>query len=152
MTASSRPPRLRLEPATRLPRMEPAAVIGVLVLGALIIGWELYTARAPAPPEGPPRSLCLVRTATGVPCPGCGGTRAIKSAVTLKPLEALAHNPLLVLGGVVFAGVLLLRVTTGRAVRLDFTQQGWVVVAVVFGVLVLMNWIWVLHQHGTISF
>ncbi|MAJ45814.1 MAG: hypothetical protein CBC35_00670, partial [Planctomycetes bacterium TMED75] len=75
-----------------------------------------------------------------------------KSAVTLKPLEALAHNPLLVLGGVVFAGVLLLRVTTGRAVRLDFTQQGWVVVAVVFGVLLLMNWIWVLHQHGTISF
>ena len=151
MTTGPGRTRLRLEPATRLPRPQRAAVIGFLVLASLLVAWELSTARTEVPEGEQPRSLCLVRTATGVPCPGCGGTRAVKSALTLEPLEAFTHNPLLVLAGVVVAGVLLFRFCSARAIRLDCTQRGWLVIAIVFGVLVLVNWLWVLVQHGTIS-
>jgi hypothetical protein len=152
MTERPRRKRVRLEPATRLPRLEPAVVVGVLVLGGLILAWELYISQGPELPEGTPRSLCLVRNVTGVPCPGCGGTRAVKSALALNPLEALAHNPLLVLGGVCLGGALLLRLVTAHTLRFSFTQQGWVVVAIVFALLVLMNWTWVLARHDVITF
>ena len=152
MTDRSGRKRLRLEPATRVPRIEPAVLISILVLAALIGGWELYLSRASALPEGTPQSLCLVRNVTGVPCPGCGGTRAVKSVLALNPLEALAHNPLLVLGGLVLVGALVLRLVSARAIRVDLTQQGWVVVAIVFALLILINWAWVLARHDVITF
>ena len=149
------PPRrrgLRLEPATRLPRIDRAALIGLLLLGSMILAWELYVSRSSTLPEGTPQSLCLIRNTTGVPCPGCGGTRAVKSAIALDPLGALAHNPLLVLGGLCLGGALLLRLVTAHAIRVDLTQQGWVAVAIVLGILILLNWLWVLVRHDVIAF
>ena len=76
----------------------------------------------------------------------------MKSAIALDPLGALAHNPLLVLGGLFLGGALLLRLVTAHAIRVDLTQQGWVAVAIVLGILILLNWIWVLVRHDVIAF
>jgi hypothetical protein len=47
--------------------------------------------------------LCLLRAATGVPCPFCGGTTAMAELGSGRPLSALAASPLAVLGGPVWA-------------------------------------------------
>jgi hypothetical protein len=50
-----------------------------------------------SPVWGIVRSLvpgCTARALTGVPCPGCGATRALSSLLSGHPLEALSLNPL----------------------------------------------------------
>lgn len=42
--------------------------------------------------------LCLVKAATGLPCPLCGGTRAAAALGEGALLDALAWNPLAALG------------------------------------------------------
>ncbi len=41
-----------------------------------------------------PLPFCLLRTATGIPCPGCGCTRSLLAWAHLDPLAALRFNPL----------------------------------------------------------
>ncbi|MDX2018160.1 MAG: DUF2752 domain-containing protein [Planctomycetota bacterium] len=46
-------------------------------------------------PAGQPLPVtCLLRRATGLPCPTCGSTRAILALTRLDPAEALRLNPL----------------------------------------------------------
>lgn len=47
--------------------------------------------------------LCLLRAATDVPCPFCGGTTAAAALGAGRPVDALAASPLAVLGGVTWA-------------------------------------------------
>lgn len=52
---------------------------------------------------GEPGVPCLLRTLTGIPCPLCGMTTSVVSALHLHPVDALAANPAgvtLVLGAV----------------------------------------------------
>jgi hypothetical protein len=44
---------------------------------------------------------CLFKAYTGIPCPTCGGTRALAALSQFKIFEALRLNPLIVLGIVV---------------------------------------------------
>lgn len=37
---------------------------------------------------------CLIRTFTGLSCPGCGSTRALHALLHLRFAEAFAFNPL----------------------------------------------------------
>jgi peptidoglycan/LPS O-acetylase OafA/YrhL len=46
---------------------------------------------------------CPLRDLTGVPCPTCGGTGAAVALTEGRWAEALAANPLVTLGGVVFS-------------------------------------------------
>jgi Protein of unknown function (DUF2752) len=65
-----------------------------LALAAVAI--LLLASAALLPLEGPPLALlaCPFRAATGLPCPGCGFTRAFHFAVRGRFAEAVAFNPL----------------------------------------------------------
>jgi hypothetical protein len=54
-----------------------------------------------------PRTVCLLRTVTGVPCPFCGGTTAVVELGQADLRGALAASPLAVVlaGALPFAGV-----------------------------------------------
>jgi len=52
----------------------------------------------------PPWPMCALRLLTGIPCPFCGGTRALQAAARFDWWQALALNPLAFLLG---AGVAL---------------------------------------------
>jgi hypothetical protein len=59
------------------------------VLAALHLPWR-------------PRTVCLLRLATGVPCPQCGGTTAAVEVGRADLLGALRASPLAVLGAAAF--------------------------------------------------
>jgi hypothetical protein len=52
-----------------------------------LVFWLIPTARIESGP-----SLCLIRRIFGVPCPGCGMTRALSCAVHGHPQRAVAYN------------------------------------------------------------
>ncbi len=50
---------------------------------------------------GRPHSLCMLRAATGIPCPMCGGTTAAVRVGQGHLVAALAASPLAVIGALV---------------------------------------------------
>jgi hypothetical protein len=54
---------------------------------APLVFWLIPTARIESGP-----SFCVIRRIFGVPCPGCGMTRALSCAVHGHPRRALAYN------------------------------------------------------------
>lgn len=138
----------RLERSTRLPSFSTGPVIALVAVLGLIIGFELVQVFLPPPASGEIRTTCNLRRVTGIPCPGCGGTRAVKAAFRLDPVGALRHNPFVSSVLLVAVVVLLVRLLSGYALRLDLSGTGWVLVAVLVVVLLLANWWWVLRQHG----
>ena len=78
--------------------------------GAADRGWALLLALAGAgavaaiavaPVFAPFAPVCPFHAWTGLPCPGCGSTRAVLALAAGDPLGALAFHPLLALGFVV---------------------------------------------------
>ncbi|MCM2316557.1 MAG: DUF2752 domain-containing protein, partial [Thermoanaerobaculia bacterium] len=61
--------------------------VGGLVVGAATVAWL----SALGPGES---TICLVRNWTGVPCPGCGVTRAIEAMLRGSYAEAFTLHPL----------------------------------------------------------
>ncbi|TMA87132.1 MAG: DUF2752 domain-containing protein [Deltaproteobacteria bacterium] len=70
------------------PSVHALAFAGVAIL--------LLAAAAALPLDAPPLALlaCPFRAATGLPCPGCGATRAFHYAVRGRFSEALSFSPL----------------------------------------------------------
>lgn len=54
--------------------------------------------------------VCRFHNLTGVPCPLCGGTRALRSIADLDLLAAIQFNPLVFLTGALIAGWVGLKV------------------------------------------
>ena len=86
---------------------------------------------------------CFFKSTFGVPCPTCGGSRALEALARLDVAHAFRWNPLVaaclvsfVLGGLV-AGSLAL---VGRGIREPARYPAWLRIALV-GLLAL-NWAW----------
>ena len=111
------------------------------------LGWgTLSVALLVLAPFGPTLArfvpACPLKTLSGIPCPGCGTTRAAL-ALASEPLHAFARYPIptlawtfLLLGGLA-AGVLAL---AGRPPRRPRRLPPWTRLAAV--VLLLAAWIW----------
>jgi len=87
---------------------------------------------------------CLFRAVTGIPCPTCGGTRALLALARLDIPAALAWNPLVTLGALVFVlgGVVALaRAFGGRGVP-DGPPPRWAGAAA--GLAFVANWAFVI--------
>ena len=55
--------------------------------GLVVLAWW-------TPADEPARTLCLTRRVLGLPCPGCGLTRAVAQLVQGDLSRALAYHPL----------------------------------------------------------
>jgi len=79
--------RLRIDANTRL------HAIGVVTLLSLVLLPFIARAMMSSGWTWP----CLFKAVTGIPCPTCGGTRALAALSHLHFLQALKYNPLVVL-------------------------------------------------------
>ena len=72
-------------PTRRGGRLAFVRVAGYLLLP--LVFWLIPTARIESGP-----SLCLIRRVFGVPCPGCGMTRALSCLAHGRARRAVAYN------------------------------------------------------------
>lgn len=138
----------RLEQASRVPRLPVGVVIALVASALFLVGYEVMQGMLPPPATGEVRTACMLRRTTGVPCPACGGTRAVKSAAQFDIAGAFSQNPLIASVGVFVVVGVLVRLLTAQTIRLDCTARGWTILAVVAVLLIAANWVWVLRQHG----
>ncbi len=136
---------LKVAPATRIPRVNPGLAALYILWGAgvvfVFIGSRATSVRA---------DLCPMHATTGLPCPFCGGTRAAFHLAALRPLDALAMNPLVAIALPLLALALALRFATARTITLDapaprrraFTRGATLAAAL----LLLVNWAYLLAR------
>jgi hypothetical protein len=108
---------------------------GVRWLGGFVLGLGITLPLLPHNPGLP----CPLRTATGVPCPLCGMTTAVKASLRGHMRESISANPFGILL-VVFSTVALL-IPRWRSTTIPL-------VIVLSGVLA--SWTWELHRFGFI--
>jgi hypothetical protein len=129
-----------------LPRSSaPLAPIVLAVTAVALAGAGLWSEL------GLPLPACLLREAASLPCPACGGTRALHAALGGRFIEAFAWNPLLSIAALVLLGCSLASLgmrAAGRpmSLRLDSGDGRWVAAAALAAVLA--NGIWQV-SHGT---
>ncbi len=102
-----------------------------------------YYDRLPLKPPG-----CGFRSAFGIPCVSCGGTRSIRSLASGRVGEAIAYNPAVPFGALVSLFWLVLsinRYLAGTAPHSTFEQNiriKRVAIAALF--LLVLNWIYLI--------
>ena len=98
------------------------AVRGVVLLAAAVALAALHL-------PWRPRTVCLLRATTGIPCPLCGGTTAAVDVGRADLLAALRASPVAVLGAAAFVASPLVR----RAPQLSSLAIWLLIVAVATG-------------------
>lgn len=111
--------------------------ISILVIGSL---WIFYSERLPIHPS------CLMKTLSGVPCPGCGGTRAVSALLHGDVFNAIYINPLSLLVFIFFCIAPIWTFIDGirnkRTLYNVLTKRismSWIII---FSVIIVLNWIW----------
>ena len=94
----------------RLVVSRPIAASGVRLAALLAAAIVL----AQVHPRGRPATICLLRRATGLPCPFCGGTTAAVHVGTGDLVGALRASPLAVVGAPLIAVLPAVRGTLRR--------------------------------------
>ena len=109
----------------------------MLALGAL---WIIGSERLPLHPACPFKAL------TGIPCPGCGGVRAITALLHGHFLEALYTNPLSL---IVFLFLCIVPIWTlidgfrqQPTLRRLLTTRWNTSATIILVLIILANWIW----------
>lgn len=82
--------------------------IGIAIATLAIIAGVTVLRLCP-PSSGSFYPKCVLHSATGLHCPGCGCTRALHSLANLHFTDAVQNNPLLVLGGPIFVAMMFRR-------------------------------------------
>lgn len=134
---------MKIESATRIPRWPMAAM--VLAGSYLLMAWlaqRLTSGGGPSLPD-----LCLFHRVTALPCPFCGTTRMALSAMHGDLWAALSWNPLVFVGCVVTAGLLVLQVVFSRRVIWASSFRRRQISYIVLIALVLANWTYLLARE-----
>jgi len=113
-----------------------------ITLSLFLMGWMLIHFSVPLPP-------CLWHQMTGLPCPGCGGTRCARAIVAGSLGTAFKMNPFVFisLAVVVLYDIYAATVLFFRLPRLRFTEvPPWLGLWTRIGVAVLFaaNWAWLM--------
>lgn len=145
--ATDMPQRQRAPTVLGLPRVGrrirvPVWAVAVVFVWLALVG--LCEWLEPADANVP--SLCRVKAVTGIACPTCGTTRAVKAAVTGDVIGAWLFNPFVVTA--LLAGALWLtwRFATGRAVVLRLNRSGRIAVWSVIAALFALNWAYLIWR------
>lgn len=82
------------------------------------------------------RFPCMFHEITGLYCPGCGGTRAVKALVERHPFKSFLYNPIVIYGVVMYlwfmGSQLLERLTNGKVKGLMYRHLYlWIALAIV---------------------
>jgi len=136
MTAVAATVRLTAPPG-RLPLGAIFGAIGLVATGAVGL---LHLDHLGFP-------VCLFKALTGLPCPTCGGTRALGRLFALDLPGAFAMNPLVAAGAlalVPWALADLVLLTRGRALDAHVGPRLGVGLRVAAVLLILANWAWLL--------
>jgi hypothetical protein len=94
-----------------------------------------------------PFALCAFKQLTGLPCPTCGGTRALGRLAELDPAGAFAMNPLAValgVGVVLWALADLVLLPRRQSLRLEVRPDVSFAVRVTVVLLAAANWAYLL--------
>ena len=73
----------------------------------VVVAWLVLAMVFVHPPHGTGVNVCVLRTATGVPCPGCGLTRSLSCAARGMIHDSLHYHPM----GIVVLTVLVASAT-----------------------------------------
>lgn len=90
-------------------------------------------------------TLCLFKAMTGLPCPTCGGTRALGRLAAGDVAGAVAMNPLAAAGAAALAAWALadlLLLPSGRAVALEVSGRAGRALRVAVPAALLLNWLY----------
>ena len=116
------------------PGLAPRSADAYLVPAAALALCASFALSGSQAANGP--VVCPFRLATGLPCPGCGLTRAFVATAHGRFMDAFAYNlfgPLLFAGFVAYSGLGLVALLRGRELRfverLSLRQPAVVVIA-----------------------
>lgn len=95
-----------------------------------------------------PMPVCLMKKLTGLPCPGCGGTRSMMALLRFRFVQALAFNPLAVLAVTGLAAVLGVNILSclysgkprWHLDRISLSKRHWFIVVI----LLVSNWVYLI--------
>ena len=130
---------IHFEKRARLPVVAPLPLaLAGLWLAGLFVLWSL---------DGSSAKACLLYDFSGLPCPGCGGSRAGLSLLRGDLLGAILYNPLVTLALCGGTCILALRLSAGRQLVMDWSHRAVRLVPAILVAAVLANWIYVLSRH-----
>lgn len=129
--------KLQLERVRRLPTW-PRWALGVVALWLAMVGSAVAIEKV----TGQEFRLCLFKRTTGQPCPTCGSTRSVTSAMAGRPLAALLYNPYMAVVYLACLAHLAVRAIFGRRVRFNFTRPERYIVWAALIAGLLANWAW----------
>jgi len=134
--------KIASRPASRWPSV-PLGIVLFVVLWALVVFLtHVYTHYT-----GAKLDTCLFHRVTGYSCPTCGTTRGLLALARGAWKEALAWNPMTMIGGAVLTLGVLGRMITARTLtfQLEPLEKR---VLMILGLLVLgVNWVWLIYSH-----
>ncbi len=117
-------------------------LVTLAAVAVLLVAARFYERLPAHPPE------CGFRKTLGLPCAGCGGTRAIRALVDGRLAEAARFNPAVVVGvlaSAAWAAVGIWRYGSGAEPPPVAVQNRRLVRnAILVGGLLLLNWIYLL--------
>lgn len=99
--------------------------------------------------------VCIIKNATGFPCPSCGTTRAFALLLKGQLIESVLVNPFGILVAIImtiFPIWVLMDVVLKKETFLKVYKKSEVIIrkpwlAIVLLFLVLLNWIWNINKH-----
>ena len=95
-------------------------LFGLILAGLLVLGMFVFDAG------------CIVRNITGLPCPGCGMTRALITALSGDLAGAFRMHPLFWLPPLLLAAVLLLTLLKPDSLHSKKASWVWLACAVIY--------------------
>ena len=135
--------RPRIERIDKLSAPSPWFVIAYLAWAALIVGVHLVNTLTERE-----LIICTLRRITSIPCPTCGSTRAVESALQGDLLTAFSYNPLVMVLLLLGGAALALRYLGKRRIVLGLSGRERFVAWLVMLVAVSLNWWHVIVYHG----